>query len=119
MRNARTNWISSFAILGCLVLPVSIGDGFSSSALAQAGNDAYCHSYARDVSYRYSRGGAVGGVVRGGAGGAVVGGIVNGGKGARKGAAIGATVGGVTRGVQRSVSYDQLYRDCMRGYIRY
>jgi hypothetical protein len=81
--------------------------------------DAYCRSYARDVSFRYSRGGAVGGAVRGGTGGAVVGGIVNGRKGARRGARIGATTGAVTRGVQRGASYDVLYRDCMRGVIRY
>ena len=43
-----------------------------SEAQAQARTDAYCRSYARDVSWRYSRGGAVGGAVRGGTGGASV-----------------------------------------------
>lgn len=82
-------------------------------------SDSYCRAYDRDVSLRYSRGGAIGGAVRGGTGGAVVGGIVNGRKGARRGARVGATVGAVRRGAQRGVSYDVLYRDCMRGVIRY
>ena len=91
----------------------------STSASYAQSRDAYCRAYARDVSMRYSRGGAVGGAVRGGTGGAIIGGIVGGRKGARRGAAIGATTGAVSRGVQRGVSYDALYRDCMRGIIRY
>jgi len=78
---------------------------------------AYCESYARDLSLRYSRGGAVGGAVRGGLGGAAIGAVVGGGKGARKGAAIGAVTAGTARAVQRGVSYDMIYRDCMRGHF--
>jgi len=91
----------------------------TSPAFAHAYTPAYCESYARDVSWRYSRGGAVGGAVRGGAGGAAVGAIVGGKHGAKKGAAIGAVAGGTARAVQRSVTYDQIYRDCMRGYFPY
>jgi hypothetical protein len=91
---------------------------YTAESYAQS-RDAYCRSYARDVSLRYSRGGTIGGAVRGGTGGAIVGGIVNGRKGARRGARIGATTGAVVRGTQRVASYDVLYRDCMRGIIRY
>jgi hypothetical protein len=90
------------------------------SAMAQSYNSgAYCENYARDVSLRASRGGALGGAARGAVGGAAIGGVVNGRKGAGRGAAIGAVSGGVARGVQRNAVYDQAFRDCMNGVVRY
>jgi len=110
-----------FLIAGLLGVLALVAFGSTSHlAIAQPIYSAsYCDAYARDISWRYSRGGAIGGAARGAAGGAIIGGIVDGGHGARRGAAIGAIAGGTARGIQRGSIYDQAYHDCMRGYLRY
>lgn len=115
-RSLRRIGLVSFApfMIGALLAPATFD-----RANAQARTASYCSSYAREVSFYHSRGGAVGGAARGAVGGAAVGAIVNGRRGARKGAAIGAVTGGVARGTQRAVSYDVAYQECMRGIIRY
>jgi uncharacterized protein YcfJ len=100
-------------LLTLLLLPVAAPD----PASAQTNSAAYCDAYAKDVSWRHSRGGALGGAARGAAGGAVFGGIVGGKKGAKRGAAIGSVAGATSRGVQRGTVYNSAYHDCMRGVI--
>ena len=84
---------------------------------AQAQSRARCEAYARDVSWRASRGGALGGAARGAIGGGVMGRIAGGKKGARRGRRVGAVVGGTTRAVQRGSVYNRAYSDCMSGRI--
>lgn len=90
---------------------------WSEAASGQRYTADYCDAYARDVSWRHSRGGALGGAARGAAGGAAIGAIVGGGKGAGRGAAIGSVTGGTARGLQRGSIYNRAYHDCMRGVI--
>ncbi len=106
-----------FAASATALLALVATMAWTGEASAQRYSAAYCDAYARDVSWRQSRGGAVGGAARGAAGGAAIGAIVNGGRGARRGAAIGAVTGGTTRGVQRGSIYNRAYHDCMRGVV--
>ena len=84
---------------------------------AQAQSAARCDAYARDVSWRASRGGALGGAARGFVGGAVVGRIFGGKRGARRGRRIGAVAGGTVGAVRRGKTYNRAYSKCMSGRI--
>jgi hypothetical protein len=110
---------ATLSAFGAVLFLAFAATTMSSTATEAQSRDAYCRAYARDVSARLTRGGAVGGAIRGGTGGAVIGGIVDGKSGARKGARIGGTTGAIVGAANRGATYDALYRDCMRGLIYY
>jgi hypothetical protein len=102
-----------------IFLGVAVLAGLASEA--QAGRQAYCDAYARDVANaRVSGGDVLAGTIGGAVGGAFLGAIIDGKEGAGRGAIIGAAGGTVLGAAGADGKWHRVYRmayaDCLDMY---